>query len=66
VTDGSCGWLVPAGDVEQLANAMADCLSRSEDALVAMGRHGRERVLQRHDIAVEVGKLLGLFRGSPG
>lgn len=64
VMAGECGWLVPAGDAAELARAMTDCLARDEAALQAMGRAGRSRVLQRHDIATEAGKLLALFRGN--
>lgn len=66
VVDGECGWLVPAGDADALAQAMADCLGRSGEALQAMGQRGRQRVLQRHDIATEAARLLAVFRGNPG
>ncbi len=41
----SCGWLVPAGDVEALAGAMIECLAADEPRLRDMGRAGRERAL---------------------
>jgi glycosyltransferase involved in cell wall biosynthesis len=66
VRDGDCGWLVPAGDVAALAAAMTDCLARDDEALLRMGRHGRARVLERHDIRAEAGKLRALFAGSAG
>jgi colanic acid/amylovoran biosynthesis glycosyltransferase len=64
VTDQSCGWLVPAGSVEQLARAIKRCLSAPDALIQAMGAAGRTRVLERHDIAKECRKLADLFRGK--
>lgn len=64
VTDRTCGWLVPAGSVEQLAVAIKQCLNVSDDDIRAMGTEGRKRVLQQHDIAKECRKLADLFRGE--
>ncbi|MEO6081346.1 MAG: glycosyltransferase family 4 protein [Steroidobacteraceae bacterium] len=61
VKDGECGWLVPAGDVESLAQAMVDCLACHDDKLTRMGQNGRGRVQERHDIRTEAARLLGLF-----
>ena len=57
VQDGKHGWLVPAGDVEALAEAMQACARTPLKKLTAMGEAGRERVLQRHDVSVEAAKL---------
>jgi glycosyltransferase involved in cell wall biosynthesis len=62
VQAGENGWLVPAGDVEALADAMQDCLESSTERLDAMGLNGRRRVLQRHDVNVEAAKLAGWFQ----
>jgi glycosyltransferase involved in cell wall biosynthesis len=65
LVDESCGWLVPAGDVEQLARAIKQCLTGTPDALIeTKGAAGRERVVERHDIAKECSKLADLFRGK--
>lgn len=45
------GWLVPAGDIPALADAMGSALAASREELVRMGNAGRQRVLDRHDIA---------------
>jgi colanic acid/amylovoran biosynthesis glycosyltransferase len=45
------GWLVPAGDIPALADAMGSALAASGEELVRMGNAGRRRVLDRHDIA---------------
>jgi glycosyltransferase involved in cell wall biosynthesis len=65
LVDGGCGWLAPAGDVEQLAHAIRQCLTATPDARIrAMGEAGRERVLERHDIAKECRRLADLFAGK--
>lgn len=64
VTPGECGWLFPAGDVDALASAMKDCLEASAEQLADMGRQSRARVLARHDITREAGKLAAHFSDS--
>jgi colanic acid/amylovoran biosynthesis glycosyltransferase len=61
VEPGVNGWLVPAGSVEALANAMTDCLEAPPCKLIPMGLKGREAVSGRHDIASEARKLSLLF-----
>ena len=66
VRDGKEGWLVPAGDVDALASAMQACLAMNLAELARLGDAARARVLERHDIDIEAGKLARLFaRGSP-
>lgn len=58
VQHGENGWLVPAGDVNSLRDAIRRVLlETSTEQLSRMGAHGREQVLQRHDIHIEAGKL---------
>jgi glycosyltransferase involved in cell wall biosynthesis len=64
VTTPECGWLVPAGDVVALADAMCACLRASTERLTALGQAGRGRALARHDADVEAGKLRRLFAGE--
>jgi len=64
VQPGTNGWLFPAGDVNELAAAMEDFLSRSAEELRVMGEAGHTRVLERHSIDIEAAKLAGLFRGA--
>ncbi len=63
VTDGVCGWLVPAGDVDQLSRAIRECLRAPDSRIRAMGRVGRARVVELHDIVRECRKLAHLFAG---
>ncbi len=65
VRPGENGWLFPAGSVEDLANAMEDCLSRSPAELQKMGDAGHNLVLARHSIDMEAGKLAEFFRADP-
>lgn len=64
VTDRTCGWLVPAGSVGQLADAIRQCLNAPDAVIETMGAAGRKRVLEQHDIARECRKLADLFRAG--
>ena len=64
VRQGVDGWLVAAGDVDALAETLAQVLKADISSLREMGRQGRERVTARHDIDVEAAKLLRLFKES--
>lgn len=61
VRAGEHGWLVPAGDVEALANAMRNCLEAPLETLVRMGEAAQKSVLLHHSIDTEVAKLAKLF-----
>ncbi|WP_110992643.1 glycosyltransferase [Pseudomonas sichuanensis] len=64
VTPGENGWLFPAGAVEELATAMADCLAQPAHVLQRMGEAAYQRVLQRHDIDTEAARLASYFKAS--
>lgn len=64
VKPGENGWLVPSGDVEELAAALQDLLSRPTEELRAMGEAARRRVLERHSINTQAAKLAALFRSA--
>lgn len=61
-----CGWLVPAGSIDALVDAMREVLLSSPARLDDMGRVGRARVGARHDAERIVGQLADLFKGSVG
>jgi colanic acid/amylovoran biosynthesis glycosyltransferase len=62
LVDQTCGWLVPAGDAQALANAVKECLTTTpDDVILAMGQEGRKRVQERHDIATVCRTLAALF-----
>ena len=62
VIPGEHGWLVPAGDVDALTEAMKACLDAPVDMLTQMGEAARRRVLARHDVNTEAAKLAKLFK----
>ena len=65
------GWLVPVGDVERLADALCDALTRPSDVLTRMGERGQSLVRERFHSATETDRLEALLqaatrrRGSP-
>jgi len=66
VIPGEHGWLVPAGDVDALTQAVRACLDAPADVLKRMGEAAHQRVLERHDANRETAKLAALFRGPKG
>ncbi len=62
VESGTCGWLVPAGSVDALAEAMRAVLRAPASQLEQMGRMGASRVADEHDALREATKLAALFR----
>jgi colanic acid/amylovoran biosynthesis glycosyltransferase len=62
VCPGEHGWLVPAGDVESLVQAMQACLDAPCETLARMGGAARERVLARHNVDNEAIRLVELFQ----
>jgi glycosyltransferase involved in cell wall biosynthesis len=64
VQPGKHGWLVPAGDLDGLVQAMQTCLSAPVDEVARIGEAAHARVLARHDIDLEAAKLVELFRLS--
>ena len=64
LVDEGCGWVVPAGSVERLADAMADAIGATPERLAALGREGRRRVLAQHDAAANGAALVTAVRTS--
>lgn len=62
-----CGWLVPAGDAQALADAIRTLARTPTARLAEMGMAGRARVLARHNIDTEAEKLALLIarKGMP-
>ncbi|MEM7577155.1 MAG: glycosyltransferase family 4 protein [Planctomycetota bacterium] len=57
LVDEHCGWLVPAGDLDRLTDALAACLSAPLETLDEMGRVGAERAKARHHAQTEAKTL---------
>ena len=62
VEPGASGWLVPAGSVDDLADAIRAVLLASPVQLAQMAKLGAKRVVSEHDAFHEASKLAALFR----
>lgn len=61
VEPGKHGWLVAAGSVVALKQAMRQAIQCPVTELAQMGKAGRERVVQQYNTAVEANKLGALL-----
>ncbi len=61
IEEGVNGWLVPAGAVDPLVDAMAKALKAEPAVLEEMGRAGAQRVADQHDFYRGARKLVELF-----
>lgn len=66
LVDARCGWLIPAGSLDALADAMAEALDTPIDRLVEMGAVGRARVAAMHSAGIEADRLLELIGSEAG
>ncbi len=64
VVPGQHGWLIPAGDVDALAESMQACLDAHPETIARMGAAAYERVLHRHDVDTEALALARLFQAT--
>lgn len=64
VRPGENGWLVPASDVESLANAMRQALESSSGELAEMADRGAELVRRQHHPSIEAQRLERLILES--
>lgn len=61
VQDKTNGWLVPAGCIEQLTNALKEALSMEAKELEEMASKGKELTYKNHRTATEAERLKSLF-----
>lgn len=64
ITSGEHGWLLPAGDVDRLADALQSCLDTPLEALAVIGQAAHDRARLRHHIDTEAAKLAPLFQAA--
>lgn len=64
LVDETCGWLVPAGSVSALVDALSEVLTLDAPRLEEMGRVGRERIRAEHDVTRQAARLLDLILAS--
>jgi glycosyltransferase involved in cell wall biosynthesis len=57
------GWLIPAGDVDALAQTIVDVMELDDETLANMGENGYKSVSTEHNISIEAQKLVDLFKG---
>jgi colanic acid/amylovoran biosynthesis glycosyltransferase len=57
LVDSACGWLIPPGSIDALADAMNEAITASASLLRNMGQVGRDRVAAQHDAAVNAAGL---------
>ncbi|QDU70708.1 glycosyltransferase [Mucisphaera calidilacus] len=56
------GLLVPAGDIDQLTDAIKRILTLNTQTLTDMGKQGRNAVLERHNANTEAARLAKVFQ----
>jgi colanic acid/amylovoran biosynthesis glycosyltransferase len=61
LVDSDCGWIVKAGDVPALQDAVSQALSTDSKTLAALGKTGRKRVIEAHDQTRNAARLRALF-----
>lgn len=61
IETGVNGWLVPAGAVAPLVDAMAAALTAEPAVLEKMGQAGARSIAERHNVRIEAARLLDLF-----
>jgi glycosyltransferase involved in cell wall biosynthesis len=64
VQPGRTGWIIPAGDVPSLVEALREAISTDLETLSKMGEVGQARARDRHLIDTEAAKLKALFFGD--
>jgi len=64
VESGEHGWLLPAGDVDELVRVIQTCLDAPVQDLTVIGQAAHARVFARHHIDIEASRLAELFKAS--
>ena len=66
LVNDDCGWLIPSGSVDALADALKSALHSSSEELSSMGVIGRSRVLEFHNSKHNGSYLLSLIQRFSG
>lgn len=61
IEPGVCGWLIPPGSVDALADTLKTVLHTSPEDLTRLGEAGAQRVQVQHNAHTEASKLTQLF-----
>ena len=62
LVNNDCGWLIPSGSVDSLADALKSAIQSSSEELSAMGAIGRSRILKFHNSKRNGAYLLSLIK----
>lgn len=62
LVDDKCGWLIPAGSIDSLVEAIDKVIGAGSATLAEMGQMGRQRVAAQHDSRTNGEQLYMLFR----
>lgn len=62
--DSGCGWIIPAGSVDDLAEAMRQALASRPTELARLGMTGRARVVADFELNSSARMLLGHFEAA--
>lgn len=66
LVDATTGWIIPAGSVDDIAQAMRAALDTDAATLAQMGQEGRSRVEAQHDQAANAKALMELIEAAVG
>ncbi|MEO1493032.1 MAG: glycosyltransferase family 4 protein [Pseudomonadota bacterium] len=61
LVDQGCGWIIPAGDVDALGQALLEVIEAPPETLAARGSEGRARIVAEHDLNASARQLTALF-----
>jgi glycosyltransferase involved in cell wall biosynthesis len=50
LVDNKCGWIIPAGSIDHIAEAMSSALLATPEELAEKGREGRRRIEAEHNL----------------
>ena len=65
LVDGECGWVIPAGSVGALVEAMGAALNAPQDVLSKKGAIGRDRVRRMHNGGANAEGIIEAVRAAP-
>lgn len=61
LVDEGCGWMIPAGSIDHIVQAIRECLSTPPETLAEKGQEGRRRIEAEHNLASIAPKLYNAF-----
>jgi colanic acid/amylovoran biosynthesis glycosyltransferase len=61
LVDETCGWMIPAGSIDDIAAAIRMALKTSPSTLTKMGKEGRKRIEAQHNLKIIAPVLYNQF-----